>query len=666
MLKSFMLVTILAGIFAILGADTIPGGDVSGTWYAVNSPYYINGHITLQTNDTLTIEPSVEVNFLGSYYFMVNGLLSAVGTETDSIVFTAGTSWWGLHFLNAPDSSHLQYCVLEEAYAFIYSVVFCYNSNPVISHCRISNSIASQEGGGITLYNSNPEIAYCDITGNTGLRGGGIRCHGGSTPSVSHCTISGNSVGAGLYGGGITIEGGSHPVIDSCIIIDNHAVHGGGIAVLDGGSCTITNCIVKANSAHVSSTCNGGGIYIDSPGGFVTVTSAVIEDCYSTDNGGGIFIQSADSVFLVRGIIDNNYSGELGGAIYTIDCSDLFIDHCDVVNNRGAYSPTGILLNGPTALTLTNCIFRNQDWYDIYFENYTSAVVTYSDFYEWGGGGGPFGGNPPAGLGTLVQTNYNGDSCDVYYNILMDPLFEDFLNGDYHLSDSSSCIDAGDPASSYDPDSTIADMGCYFFDQRMPSIALSTTALNFGGVTVGQSVDLSFVIYNLGDGNLRVSDISNNLAVFVHNWNPLDSIVPPGDSLEVMVTFTPDDTIAFNDTCWIDNNDTLCCVNLTGQGLPTGVTEGALAVPTAFALRQPLPNPCKSFTKIQFELPEASAVALSVYDVSGRLVSQLINGSYDAGFYEARFDASDLSAGIYFYRLKAAGHTAIRKVIITK
>jgi hypothetical protein len=89
----------------------------------------------------------------------------------------------------------------------------------------------------------------------------------------------------------------------------------------------------------------------------------------------------------------------------------------------------------------------------------------HSDFYDWGGGGGPFAGNPPAGLGELVQTNYNGDSCDVYYNILMDPLFEDFPSGNYHLVDSSPCIDAGDPAFVLDPDSTITDMGVYWYDQ---------------------------------------------------------------------------------------------------------------------------------------------------------------------------------------------------------
>jgi hypothetical protein len=198
-----------------------------------------------------------------------------------------------------------------------------------------------------------------------------------------------------------------------------------------------------------------------------------------------------------------------------------------------------------------------------------------------------------------------------------------------------------------------------------PVIFLSTNTLGFGGVTVGQSAIMPFVIYNLGEGVLRISDIDNNLPVYAHNWDPLDSLVLPGDSLEVMVTFTPDDTVAFNDTCWIDNNDSLCCVTLAGQGLPPGIAEGIVSVPREFALRQALPNPCKSVARLQFELPKASVVDLSVYDVSGRLVSRLIDGICEAGIHTAILDASGLSAGVYFCRLKAGEHSAIRKVIIT-
>ena len=81
----------------------------------------------------------------------------------------------------------------------------------------------------------------------------------------------------------------------------------------------------------------------------------------------------------------------------------------------------------------------------------------------------------PQWLGTIATINANGDSCDTYFNIFLDPLFEDPVNGNYQItwanylvpdSTRSPCIDAGDPNSPLDPDSTVADMGALYFDQR--------------------------------------------------------------------------------------------------------------------------------------------------------------------------------------------------------
>jgi hypothetical protein len=73
----------------------------------------------------------------------------------------------------------------------------------------------------------------------------------------------------------------------------------------------------------------------------------------------------------------------------------------------------------------------------------------------------------PEAMGNLVMVNANGDSCDVFHNIFLNPQFYTTMGDSaFYLTEDSPCIDAGDPASPLDPDSTIADIGAYFFDQR--------------------------------------------------------------------------------------------------------------------------------------------------------------------------------------------------------
>ena len=73
-----------------------------------------------------------------------------------------------------------------------------------------------------------------------------------------------------------------------------------------------------------------------------------------------------------------------------------------------------------------------------------------------------------------------------------------------------------------------------------------------------------------------------------------------------------------------------------------------------------------SSTTSRFELPRSSDVRLSVYDMLGREVSVLVNERRDAGVHEAKFDASGLSSGIYFYRLQAGDFVQSRKLLLLK
>lgn len=86
--------------------------------------------------------------------------------------------------------------------------------------------------------------------------------------------------------------------------------------------------------------------------------------------------------------------------------------------------------------------------------------------------------------------------------------------------------------------------------------------------------------------------------------------------------------------------------------MQTSVRDKTLAeVPSETALTQSYPNPFNPTTNINYQLPKDSYVVLKVYDILGREVTTLVDGTVEAGYYSARFDGSHLSSGIYFLRL---------------
>jgi thiol-disulfide isomerase/thioredoxin len=98
----------------------------------------------------------------------------------------------------------------------------------------------------------------------------------------------------------------------------------------------------------------------------------------------------------------------------------------------------------------------------------------------------------------------------------------------------------------------------------------------------------------------------------------------------------------------------------------TDVDENEEGMPTNYTLSQNYPNPFNPSTKIKFGLPETAFTKVSIYDVLGREVKTLINSEMAAGYHEVDFDASNLSSGIYFYRITANKYSSIKKMLLIK
>ncbi len=95
--------------------------------------------------------------------------------------------------------------------------------------------------------------------------------------------------------------------------------------------------------------------------------------------------------------------------------------------------------------------------------------------------------------------------------------------------------------------------------------------------------------------------------------------------------------------------------------------------PSNYLLQQNYPNPFNPVTKIKYTIPstplsfgEGLGVRLIVYDVLGNEVATLVNEQKPAGIYEVEFNASQLSSGIYYYKLTAGSFTETKKMLLLK
>jgi uncharacterized delta-60 repeat protein len=98
----------------------------------------------------------------------------------------------------------------------------------------------------------------------------------------------------------------------------------------------------------------------------------------------------------------------------------------------------------------------------------------------------------------------------------------------------------------------------------------------------------------------------------------------------------------------------------------SGIVNTSSNIPNKYLLSQNFPNPFNPSTKINFSIPKNSFVTLKVFDVSGKEVANLVTENLSAGSYEADFNASNITSGIYFYRLTTENFSETKKMMLVK
>ncbi len=95
-------------------------------------------------------------------------------------------------------------------------------------------------------------------------------------------------------------------------------------------------------------------------------------------------------------------------------------------------------------------------------------------------------------------------------------------------------------------------------------------------------------------------------------------------------------------------------------------TSSQDAVPQTCRLYQNFPNPFNPTTTVGFSLRRGDNIKLNIFDISGRLVKEALNGYLSAGYHAVEIDASDLTTGVYIYRLSAGEFNSTNKMLLVK
>ncbi|MEI7483563.1 MAG: T9SS type A sorting domain-containing protein [Ignavibacteriota bacterium] len=98
----------------------------------------------------------------------------------------------------------------------------------------------------------------------------------------------------------------------------------------------------------------------------------------------------------------------------------------------------------------------------------------------------------------------------------------------------------------------------------------------------------------------------------------------------------------------------------------SGISQENEFIPSKYTLSQNYPNPFNPTTIISFGLPKSENVSLRIYNSLGKEVATLMNTNLEAGNYKVDFDATNLTSGIYFYKLTAGSNTLSKKMLLIK
>jgi len=325
-----------------VNSQTSVSGNQSGSWTQANSPYQVNGDITISQGQTLTIEAGVEVHFQGHYKITVLGKIITNGTETNPVLFTAdnhSTGWGGILIDHSSQISNFNHTTFEYGIA--------------------TGNFPDMHGGAIKLNEADAEFHNCIFQNNKAVgsgddgMGGAVYCinTGSSTQTLTrfiNCKFINNQTIT--EGGAIKFTNDGNTEIINCQFVGNQAKYGGGaIMFYSAVGVHLTRCMFYDNTTLYT---GGGAIKAMNPNVSLFITNcSFVNNSAPTSEGGALALDYTNAQ-IVNSIIYGNtqqYEGEIKiglACTVTINYSDLDMpDDATGNNNLNNVNPLFVDIN---------------------------------------------------------------------------------------------------------------------------------------------------------------------------------------------------------------------------------------------------------------------------------------------------------------------------------